>query len=215
MEPLVHAVFLVGTAIIALIPVLMVSGLAQMIGWVLWIAIWGTLASLTTLDILVFDPQILRLAAHLGGQVSVGLLLFAIVPPVRRAVRGIPLEALVRWQIARVIGGFFLIGAVMGEVSVPFALIAGTGDVLVGLAAARTVRAMNNGDPLGLAHRHTQLGLLDFMIAISTAIVTGAKIGGPYILIPLLLVPMALLGHLAVLDRVRFQRARIGPGLST
>jgi hypothetical protein len=47
------------------------------------------------------------------------------------------------------------------------------------------------------------MGLTDFAVAISTAIVTGAVIGWPYVMIPLFLVPMAVLAHLAVWDRVR------------
>ncbi len=206
MAPIIHTLFLISVAVVALAPVSMVRGKAAIAGWLLWIAVWGTLASLTTLDVFVFDPQILRLATHFGGQVAVGVLLFALLPAVRRALRAVPLEALVRWQIARVVGGFFLIGALMGEVSVMFALIAGTGDVLVGVAAARTWMAMKTGDAPKLAYRHTLFGLTDFIIAISTAILTGAKIGGPYILIPLFLVPIAVLGHLVVLDRVSLQR---------
>ena len=206
MEQSVHAAFLTGTAVAALIPVVMVRGIAAIVAWMLWVVAWGTLATLTTLDVFVFDPQILRLVFHFGAQTAVGVTLFAILPPLRRAVRAIPLEALVRWQIARVIGGFFLIGAVMGEVSIPFAVIAGIGDVLVGIAAARAARAMKTGDAHGVARRHTMLGLTDFSIAIGTAIATGAVIGGPYMLIPLFLVPMAVLGHLAVLDRLRLER---------
>ncbi len=135
-----HTLFLIVCLVIALIPITMVVGRAAIIAWVAWASAWGVLAVLTTADVFVFKPQILRLAAHLGGQIAVGVILFLLVPAIRRAVRAVSLEALVRWQIARITGGFFLIGAAMGEVSAPFAFIAGTGDVLVGLAAARTWR---------------------------------------------------------------------------
>jgi hypothetical protein len=105
-------------------------------------------------------------------------------------------------QQARIIGGFFLIGAAMGEVSMPFAAIAGIGDIAVGIAAYFTARAMTAGNAHRLAGRQMVMGMTDFTIAISTAIITQANLGWPYIMIPLFLVPMAVLGHLAVLDRV-------------
>ncbi len=203
MQPFLHAAFLICTALIALSPLMLARDRGFALVWLGWIAVWGTLAVLTARGIFVFSPQVLRLAALFGGQVTIGVLLFAMVPAVRAAVRRIPLDWLVRWQMARVVGGFFLIGAAMGEVSVPFALIAGVGDISVGVAALLTARAMRTGHGPRLAVRHTAMGLTDFAIAISTAILTGANIGGPYLLIPLFLVPMAVLGHLAVLDRVR------------
>ncbi len=151
------------------------------------------------LDVLATNPAP---AAHFGGQVAVGVILFLAFPAIRSAVRSIPLLWLVRWQQARIIGGFFLIGAAMGEVSMPFAAIAGLGDIAVGVAAGLTARAMTAENGRILAWRHMVMGMMDFTIAISTAIITGANLGWPYILIPLFLVPMAVLGHLAVLDRV-------------
>ncbi len=212
MENLVHGAFALAAAVAAMIPVMMVRSTAAAIVWLLWIGAWGTLAVLTTTGVFTFDPPILRLAAHLWGQIACVVLLFLLLPPVRRAVRAIPLEGLVRWQIARVIGGFFIVGAAMGEVPMLFAMIAGTGDILVGIAAARAAKAMKAGDPLRPAFLHTAFGLADFAIAIGTALLTGAMIGGPYMMIPLFLVPMALLAHLAVVDRYFMQRG--GNGLS-
>ncbi len=212
MENLVHGAFALAAAVAAVIPVMMVRSTGAAIAWLLWIGAWGTLAVMTTTGVFTFDPPILRLAAHLWGQIACGVLLFLLLPPARRAVRAIPLESLVRWQTARVIGGFFIIGAAMGEVPMLFAVIAGTGDILVGIVAARAAKAMKAGDPLRPAFLHTALGLADFAVAIGTAILTGAVIGGPYMMIPLFLVPMAILAHLAVIDRYFMQRG--GNGLS-
>jgi hypothetical protein len=173
--------------------------------WLIWIIAWGTFAVLTALGRIVFDPVILRLAALFGGQVLLGIVAFASLPRLRRAIRAIPLTWLVGWQMARVVGGFFLLGAALGQVSMPFAAIAGVGDMAVGFAAWLTLRRMRARPGLGpkLAVRHMVMGLTDFAVAISTAIVTGAVIGWPYVMIPLFLVPMAVLAHLAVWDRVR------------
>jgi hypothetical protein len=201
---MIHAAFLTITTIVALVPLRLAHGRGAFFAplWLAWITVWGSLALLTAFGVFTFTPPILRLAAHLGGQVAMGVLLFAAFPAIRAAIRSIPLVWLVRWQQARIIGGFFLIGAAMGEVSMPFAAIAGVGDIAVGIAAAFTARRMTPANEHRLATRHIVMGLTDFTIAISTAIITGASLGWPYVIIPLFLVPMAVLGHLAVLDRV-------------
>lgn len=130
MTALIHGVFLACTLATALLPLGMTRGGARL-AWLAWVLFWGILAGLTAWGLFVFDPPILRLAAHFGGQIALGLALF-----------------------------------------------------------------------LALPQLHTWLGLTDFVSAIGTAILTGAVIGGPYILIPLFLVPIAILAHLAVLDRV-------------
>jgi hypothetical protein len=208
---LVEISFLIICVAIALVPLAAKSGaLSAADGvffrwlWWAWIIFWGSFAVLTARDYFVFDPVVLRLAALFGGQVAVGVLFFLTVPRLRRAIRAIPLTWLVGWQMARVVGGFFLIGAALGDVSMPFAAIAGLGDIAVGVMAGVTMRRMQ-AEPARhaqLAIRHMRMGLTDFAVAISTAILTQAVIGWPYVLIPLFLVPMAVLAHLAVWDAV-------------
>jgi hypothetical protein len=178
--------------------------------WMVWIVVWGGAAVATALNYIVFTPVNLRLAALFGGQVAVGVILFLVWPRLRRAIREISLHWLVGWQTARVIGGFFLIGSAFGVVSMPFAAIAGIGDMAVGVAAWWTVHKMRArpDEAARYAMRHMRMGLTDFAVAISTAIVTQALIGWPYVLIPLFLVPMAVLAHLAVWDRVARDQLR-------
>jgi hypothetical protein len=66
---------------------------------------------------------------------------------------------------------------------------------------------MHLGNAHRLAGRHMVIGMTDFTIAISTAIITGVNLGWPYIMIPLFLVAMAILGHLAVLDRLKVRHS--------
>ncbi len=210
---MIHIAFLCVVTIVALTPLRLAHGRGRLFApiWLAWITIWGGLALLTATDIFTFNPAILRLAAHFGGQFAVGVAVFLAFPAIRASIRSIPLVWLVRWQQARVIGGFFLIGAMMGEVSMPFAAIAGLGDIAVGIAAFLTARRMLPSNERRLAGRHMAMGLTDFTIAISTAIITQAQLGWPYILIPLFLVPMAVLGHLAVLDRILGAKERTAP----
>jgi hypothetical protein len=206
-----HILFLIIAVAVALIPLRFVSvrGVAFRITWLTWIGVWGSLAVATALGFIALSPAILRLVALFGGNVALGTVIFLIFPAVREAVRSIPLVWLVRWQQARVVGGFFLIGAAFGEVSMPFAAIAGIGDIAVGIAAGFTVRQMiaQPSRAMPMARRHMFMGLTDFAIAVSTAILTQAVFGWPYVLIPLFLVPMAALGHLAVLDRTQPRHA--------
>lgn len=211
MQILFETTFLVACVVIAAAPIFGALPRIQSVNrgyfaliWMVWIVVWSSAALATALNYIVFTPVILRLAALFGGQVAVGVILFWVWPRLRRAIREIKLHWLVGWQMARVIGGFFLIGAAFGTVSMPFAAIAGIGDIAVGVAAWWTVRKMRArpDEAARYAMRHMRMGLTDFAVAISTAIATQALIGWPYVLIPLFLVPMAVLAHLAVWDRV-------------
>ncbi len=211
MPALIPALFLAATALIALAPLALARSLpdrrarrAFAAAWVTWIMLWGAAAVAVATGRVTFDPPVLRLGVLFGGQIALGVLLFLALPPVRTAVRAVPLVWLVGWQRARIVGGFFILGALAGVVSWPFALIAGTGDVAVGIAAHTACRRMHAAPDraVALAVRHARTGLTDFAVAISVAIMTGAEIGWPYSMIPLFLVPMAVLGHLATLDRL-------------
>lgn len=179
--------------------------------WGLWLVLWGAAALVLGSGAVVLDPQPLRMALLFGGQVTLGVALFVAVPALRAAIRAIPLDHLIAFQRCRVVGAAFILGAVMGVVSWPFAVIAAVGDVSVGVAAWRVGRrgaAVTRTD----AARITTHGLADFAVAIGTALVTGAAIGWPFNLTPLFLVPIATLAHLAVIDRLR--RAPDAPVLS-
>ena len=171
--------------------------------WAAWVLGWGSLALLTTAGLPYGVPQVFRFLVLFVAPVVLGTVLLFLVPSVRAAAQAIPLLSLVRWQQYRIVGGFFLVGAAMGHVSMPFALIAGVGDVAVGLAAILTARRMQQTPEraAALAKRHAWLGMADFTIAVGTALLTKAQIGWPYSLIPLFLVPIAILGHVVTLQR--------------
>jgi hypothetical protein len=113
-----HILFLATGVIVALTPLLLAKGRGALFApvWLGWIGVWGAIATMSALGMFSFPLPILRLVPHLGGQILVGAALFVLVPSSRAAVRSIPSVWLVRWQQAPVIGGFFLIAAVMGKV---------------------------------------------------------------------------------------------------
>jgi hypothetical protein len=172
------------------------------IAWLAWVIAWGAAALSITLE-LVAVPQNLRFLLLFVAPSVIGTLLVLGVPPVQHAVARLPLLDLVRWQRFRMVGGFFIIGAALGQLPWTFALIAGTGDILIGITALVTARQMQRSPDraTALAKRHAWFGLSDFVLAVSTAFATKAQLGWPYALIPLFLVPIAILGHVVTLRR--------------
>lgn len=132
-----------------------------------------------------------------GGAVLVGSLLIATLPALRRAVLYTPLDWPVRLQAARVVGGFFLVWAAFGQAGWTFALVAGIGDLVVGVTAPFAASIVARGGAAGrrAAFWHTMLGLADFASAIATAFLIGGALAWPGPLIPLYLVPLATLIH--------------------
>ena len=175
------------------------------VAWAVWILGWGVASLALATGFVPVSPQPLRMAILFGGQIAAGVAVFALVPAIRRAVRAIPLGQLVAWQQARVVGLALILGAAFGLVSWPFALIAGLGDISVGVAAWHATRRTARMPDMGraLARKVTAHGMADFVVAIGTALATGALIAWPLNMIPLYLVPMAVLAHLAVIDRLR------------
>ncbi|TLP67802.1 hypothetical protein FEE96_04525 [Parasedimentitalea maritima] len=81
---------------------------------------------------------------------------------------------LISIQSLRLMGGFFLIGWAMGAIPWQFALPAGIGDIMAGIAAIQATRALSRGDANAeqLVRRASIIGLLDFVVAVSLGIVT-------------------------------------------
>lgn len=111
--------------------------------------------------------------------------------------RSFPTHLPIYWQTARIVGGLFFVPATLGTLAWDFAGPAGTGDVLIGLTAPFVATAYrprpNRGLALGLAWNI--LGLLDFAIAIVSAIITNSRLEFPLRLIPAYFVPFAILVH--------------------
>ncbi len=170
MENLVHGAFALAAAVAAVIPVMMVRSTGARDRLAALDRRVGDTCSHDDNRSLHFRPSDPETRGASLGSDRLRRPAVPVAAAARRAVRAIPLESLVRWQTARVIGGFFIIGAAMGEVPMLFAVIAGTGDILVGIVAARAAKAMKAGDPLRPAFLHTALGLADFAVAIGTAI---------------------------------------------
>lgn len=143
----------------------------------------------------------------------------------RDYILGLDLGMLTALQGWRVLGGGFLFLYAYDILPGLFAYPAGLGDMAIGVAAPFLVAALYRG---GLARRRlilwNGLGLLDFVVAFTTGILTSGGAFGlltgavsnapmqhlPLLLIPGFAVPVFILIHLAALLQLR--RARVTAG---
>ena len=139
--------------------------------------------------------------------------------PVRSVASAIPQEWLIGIQTIRVIGAVFLVALLEGRLPAVFALPAGIGDVLVGLAAPLVALRVRGQEPQ--AERATALwnmaGILDLVVAIAIGFLasttpyrlifstpsTDVATALPLVLIPAFGVPLFLLLHIASLQTLR------------
>ena len=148
----------------------------------------------------------------------------AILSPAARAtLLAIPMQTLVGLNIARVLGGFFLLLALVDRLGGPFPQSAGWGDVLTGLLA---VPVMWLAVPISTAANRkillwNALGTLDLIAAVALGVVSAngsplqlihAGAGSaavqllPWALIPTVLVPFYLITHGIVFAQLRARR---------
>jgi hypothetical protein len=156
--------------------------------------------------------------------IAVGVALFWRWPALRRVIESAPQEGIVSVQVYRALGLIFLVLYAEGRLPGAFALPAGCGDVLVGLlapivgiAVARQWRGSVN-----LLRAWNLLGIADLVVAVSTGFLSSPSpfqmlgfdrpnelIGAfPLAMIPVFLVPLSILLHLASLEKLRQSPAR-------
>jgi hypothetical protein len=137
-----------------------------------------------------------------------------------------PLSWLVGVQAYRVIGVVFLILLGAGQLPREFALPAGSGDVLVGLLALLVAWLVRSGSKRALtaAYMWNALGILDFVLAMATGLLTSPGplhllavehpnlIGSAYplVMIPAFLLPVSSILHGLCLWKLRRQRQASG-----
>jgi hypothetical protein len=192
-------------------------------------AVWTTVALLAVLYIAADIPARLGLY-HKPSEVpliqfgvlspiALVLLLFFFWRPFRRTVEAIPQQWLVGIQLYRALGVVFLILYAMDKLPAVFAIPAGVGDVFVGLAAPSVALAAMRKSPNAgkLLRRWNLLGLADLAIALVTGFLTSPSpiqllarnhpnqlvTQYPLVIVPVFLVPIAILLHLASLQRLK------------
>jgi hypothetical protein len=151
--------------------------------------------------------------------IAVGILLFLWWRPLRRIVDAVRQQWLVGLQFYRTLGVIFLILYAAGNLPAQFALPAGAGDVAVGLLAPFVAMAQIRKWPKAnsLLRAWNLLGITDLVVAITTGFLTSPSpihilaadppnqliSQYPLVMIPVFLVPLAILLHLASLQKLR------------
>jgi hypothetical protein len=187
---------------------------------------WGVLVLLLAqAGVFATDPDTTApvIVAGVAVPVLAGVALLR-VPGVRRAVDRIPLQWLVGGQLYRVLGGLFLLAYARGEMPGEFALPAGIGDVLVGLAAvvvAYLVATRGAQRARSAVLAWCAFGIADLVVAVGTGFLSSPSIlqqlalgdpniaitRYPFVLIPTFLVPTSIVLHVYVIARLRARSA--------
>jgi hypothetical protein len=158
---------------------------------------------------------------------ALGIALFGASTGFRRVIDAVPPDRLVGVQIYRVLGGVFLVGWALGIFPALFALPAGLGDILIGVAAPLVAKNLRNGHPAsrGRAILWDVLGLSDLVVAVTLGVLTApgpfqrfafdqpnvAISEFPFVIIPTVLVPLSVLLHVFSLRSLT--RSQIPAGL--
>ena len=151
--------------------------------------------------------------------VAAGILLFRRWPVLRSIIESAPQSWIVSVQLFRVEGAIFLILLAGGWLPGAFAWPAGVGDVLVGLLAPVVGIASARGwrSSAGWLRAWNFLGLADLAVAVTTGFLTSPSplqtlaldrpnqliTSFPLAMIPVFLVPLAILLHFASLQKLR------------
>jgi len=152
-----------------------------------------------------------------------GVVFYQASPLLRRITATASQGLIVGVQIYRVLGVIFLILLVGGSMPGVFAVPAGTGDVAVGLLAPAIAWAFMAGwrASTGLVRAWNLLGLADLAVALTTGFLSSPSpvqlfafdnpnkliTAFPLVMIPVFLVPLAVLLHLASLAKLRHTEA--------
>ncbi len=158
--------------------------------------------------------------------IVVGIVLFWRWPAVKRVIRLVPQEWIVGIQAYRALGLIFLLLYAGGYLPGAFALPAGIGDVIVGLFAPIVGIAFARGSrgSVAMVRAWNLFGIADLIVAVGTGLLTAPSrlqmlafdrpneliSAFPLALIPVFLVPLSVLLHLASLMKLR--RADTGSG---
>jgi hypothetical protein len=158
-----------------------------------------------------------------------GLALFRNSETLRRVVEAVPQRWIVSVQLYRVEGLIFLVLYAAGHLPGVFAWPAGIGDILVGLLAPL----------IGAAYAHKSrnaarwlrawnlLGIIDLIVAVTTGFLSSPSrlqlfafaapntliSAFPLVMIPVFVVPLSILLHLASLHQLRRTLTRLQPAL--
>lgn len=202
----------VSAAILSSLPIRLGTRLALGAGIGAWISL---VVTLTGVGVLRDSPLAVPLLFALP-LVTAGLA--AMSPVSRSAMMAIPAPLIIALNAWRVLGVFMLMAAFTGLMSGPFPYSAGIGDIITGILALPVARiAARNPRDLRVFEWNI-FGTLDLIVAVLLGVTSadGGKlqlihvgVGSsamsslPWALIPVVLVPIFLIGHALVFAHLR------------
>jgi hypothetical protein len=162
--------------------------------------------------------RILTIEFGLLFPIIAGVIFYLKSSALRHIAAAAPQTLLVGIQSYRVLGIIFLVLFAGGALPGVFALPAGTGDVAVGLAAPAVAFAFARGlrGSAGLARAWNLFGLADLVVAVTNGFLSSPSpvqkfafdtpntliTAFPLVMVPVFLVPLAILLHLASLAKL-------------
>jgi hypothetical protein len=176
------------------------------------VLLWGTLAIIPA--VLGIPPAVVPIA--IVSIIVTGVVAYR-RPAVRRAVDAIDTRVLVLMHTVRApIGAAFLFLYAHGRLPGAFAIRGGVGDIVAGLAALFVLSSTRRTKVWNL------FGLLDLAMVVATAqklafvdhdpLMRGAFAQFPFPMLPLFVVPLMVLSHLALFARLRAANVRHANG---
>jgi hypothetical protein len=195
-----------------------------------WSAVWGGAALLTAWCISAL--ALVSIGFYRGSPSRVptspygvflpivaGIVLFRFWPALRRVLEAVPQEWIVGVQLYRALGLIFLVLYAQGRLPGVFAWPAGTGDVAVGLLAPAVAiaYAQRSRHAAGWVHAWNLLGIADLVVAVGTGFLSSPSplqmlaldapneliSRFPLAMVPVFLVPLSVLLHLASLKKLQ------------
>jgi hypothetical protein len=155
-----------------------------------------------------------------------GVALFWRWPALRRVIEVVPQEWIVSLQVYRALGLIFLMLYAGGHLPGEFAWPAGAGDFTVGLLApAVGIAYARSHNAAGLVRAWNLLGIADLIVAVTTGFLTAPSplqklalaapneliSAFPLAMIPVFMVPLSVLLHLASFQKLRHTGRRLAP----
>jgi hypothetical protein len=151
--------------------------------------------------------------------ILIGALLIWRSESVKRIIDAVPQPWLVGVQLYRALGVVFLILYAAGQLPAMFAWPAGAGDIVVGVLAPAVAFAYARAPAAaaGLVRGWNLFGILDLVVAVTTGFITAPSLLQPIqvepnsdlmtvlpmVLIPVYLVPLSIVLHLASLAKLK------------
>ena len=155
--------------------------------------------------------------------IAAGVALYWVWPALRRVLEAVPQEWIVGVQLYRALGLIFLVLYAQGRLPGSFAWPAGVGDIAVGLLApvVAIAYAQRTRNANGWVRSWNLFGIADLVVAVGTGFLTSPSLLQrlaldapnelvtvfPLAMVPVFLVPLSILLHLASLQKLHQAKA--------